>query len=532
MTSPTPCRSPRAARDPRAAAMRCLVPCLPLGFAAALAGCAQPQGKPLPADAFLARREVNDRSRVQPVDQGGPLLYDSPGNSAAERPGPPDPTASPSDTPDSGEVVSPTVKKAVRPVSEEGFQLPDQDLAGRGSPTTRPAPAPSDAPVPSDATAPAPPTPPVAQGAPEPAPSPSPSPAPAPRPPDSTGGYQLVGTVLADVESEPIFADKVLAVLDSALAAEARRLDENQFRRSAADLIRKQVHEYIYNALEFAMARSRLDPRDQQLAKGAAIKWREEQITQAGGSEERARQAWAARGFDFEDRVDEQYRTFMRQLYYQRKEAPKIQIGAADLRRYYQENQRTEFTQAERAKFRVIAIDKARRGGRDRAFGDANVLLDRARSGSAAATGGSTAPATGGGKDFAQLASEENDRNNFKTSAGWIPKGSFVIPEVEEAAWKLKPGQIGDIIETPDAFYLVKLEELEGGKVRQFGDRKVQAEIEATLRERQFRALRQRVQQQLIQDAIIRYHPDEPGMLQTAVEMAAQKYRYWRTAAR
>lgn len=495
------------------------------GGALAVPGCAQQRGRPLPPGAFLAPREVNDRSRVEPVDQGGALRYEG-GSAGESRPPAAQPRGPVTPTEATGPIegVSATVQEAVRPVPEEGFQLPEDDRAGlpraaRGAPATGPSTAPA---VAQDGSAGAPPA---------TAPSPSPGPAapldpasprrvasgpgPAPAPSPSTGGYQLVGTVLADVESEPIFADRVLAVLDTALGAEARKHDERRFRTVAAELIRQQVHEYIYNALEFAMARSRLDPRDQQLAKGAAIKWREEQITQAGGSAERARQAWAARGFDFEERVEEQYRTLMRQLYYQRKEAPKIQVSAADLRRYYTENLSREFTEPAKAKFRVIAVDKQKSGGREQALGEVHRLLDRVKS---------------GGIEFDKLAEEDNDRPNFKTSAGWIPKGSFVVPEAEEAAWKLKPGQVGDPVETADAFYLVKVEALEGGRVLPFNERQVQARIERSLRDRQFSAIRSRVQQQLIQDAIIRYHPDEQGMLRTAVEMAAQKYNYWRSA--
>src|SRR5204862_3346217 len=98
----------------------------------------------------------------------------------------------------------------------------------------------------------------------------------------------------------------------------------------------------------------------------------------------------------------------------------------------------------------VIAVDIAKSGGRQQALGEINKLLDRARS---------------GGVDFAELAAQDNDRDTFKHDAGWIPRGSFVIPEVEEAAWKLQPGQISDIIETPDAFYIVKVLELEKGRV-------------------------------------------------------------------
>jgi parvulin-like peptidyl-prolyl isomerase len=205
------------------------------------------------------------------------------------------------------------------------------------------------------------------------------------------------------------------------------------------------------------------------------------------------------------------------QLSYQRKEYPKIQVTAEDKRRYYQQNLAREFSQAEAAKFRVIMIDPARRGGRRQALGEINRLLDRARS---------------GGADFAALASsaETNDNPSFRSPAGWIARGSFVLPEVEQAAWSLKPGRVSDVIETPNGFYLVKLEEVQPGKVLPFTDPAVQQRIENILRKQQFDALRKKAQEKLIRDAIIRYHPDEEGMLRTAVEMAVQKYKYWRTA--
>ena len=93
-----------------------------------------------------------------------------------------------------------------------------------------------------------------------------PAPPPATRPrdpaaaPDTTGGYQLVGTVLAEVSDAPIFADKVLKPIDKVLAAQAARLDEPAFRRVAAETIDKQIREYVNTELEFAMAVKRLDP--------------------------------------------------------------------------------------------------------------------------------------------------------------------------------------------------------------------------------------------------------------------------------
>ena len=104
------------------------------------------------------------------------------------------------------------------------------------------------------------------------------------------------------------------------------------------------------------------------------------------------------------------------------------------------------------------------------------------------------------------------------------------MPEVEQAVWKLCPGQISDVIETPSGLYIAKLEEVQPGKVLPFSDPGVQQKIQLTLQKQQFDALRHKAQEKLIRDAIIRFHPDEEGMLRTAVEMAVQKYRYWRTA--
>jgi parvulin-like peptidyl-prolyl isomerase len=518
-----------------------------VGAALALGGCAQRQPQTLTPDSFVGPREVQDRSRVQPVDQPGPLVYEgSP---------PPAPVAAgvrpPAEAANSDSGVSPTVEQSVRPVREEGFQVPDAaagaatDAEDDGAPpeprntpgaTTRGAPGagPVEGAA-SSAGADSSPGAPPSAGADQRAgdgatagPVGSPdavAPAAAqrtvattrPAATDSSGGYQLVGTVLADVNSAPVFADKVLGVLDKALAASARQLDERPFRKKAAELIMRQVTEYISNELEFAMAKSRLEERDQQLAAAAATRWREEQITKAGGSPEVAKQQFAARGLDFEEQVEDQYRTLMVQLFYQRKEYPKIQVTAEDKRRYYQTHLAREFSQPDAARFRVILIDPAKRGGRREALGEINRLLDRARS---------------GGADFAALASsaETNDNPSFRSPAGWIARGSFVLPEVERAVWSLKPGQVSDVIETPDGFYLARLEAFQPGKTLPFSDPAVQQRIENILRKRQFDALRLKAQQKLIRDAIIRYHPDEEGMLRTAVEMAAQKYKYWRTA--
>lgn len=430
-------------------------------------GCGQPAARPLRPEAFLGRRDGVTNARVQPVDQPGALTFDdAPAEPAAppERPNGPDPVR---------QGFSPTVREAVRSPVENGT----------GAVAT---------------TAPAPPA--------------ATNPAAAPQ---TTGGFQLVGTVLAEVNGTPIFADRVLAAIDKELAAQAKRLDEGQFQAFAARAIKDQVDKSVYDELEFAMAQRRLDPRDAELARMATTRWKQEQITKAGGSPEVARQRAAAAGYNFDELADEQYRLFMRRLYYERKELPKIQVSATDIRRYYQENAQREFTTPDRARFRVIKVDKRNGGGRDEALAKVRALRERV---------------TSGGKDFAELAAEDNDEEGFKKPVDWFLRNSFAVKEVEDAVWQLKPGQVTDVIETPDAFYIARLEALEHGRVRGFEEPDVQRDIEKTLKDRQFTAMRLQRQKELIEeDRTIRYHPQ---MLQVAVEMAMQKYRYWQTAAR
>ena len=66
--------------------------------------------------------------------------------------------------------------------------------------------------------------------------------APPPRPRvDPSGQYVIFGTRPRQVNSRPIYAHKLLAVLDNALRAEASGTTQRQFRAVAAELIGKEI---------------------------------------------------------------------------------------------------------------------------------------------------------------------------------------------------------------------------------------------------------------------------------------------------
>lgn len=460
------------------------------GITCAAGGCnpfAREEARPLTAEAFVQQR-VEGRVDPEPIDQPGqvitegvrpPVEDDATSGRAALAP---PPVRSAND-------ISPAVRQSVRvPGDRSTTRAPQQ-----------PQPPPK-APVDDGARA-------------EVRPRPN-----AATRPDPGGQYVIFGTVLTTVNNRPIFAHKLLGVLDGALRAEAQRFDEPQFRQIAADLIRKEIRTQQQEELVFALAEKSLDAREKMVAEALTAQWQNEEITKAGGSLELAKRRWVDEGWDFNDRLDFQYRANMRRVFYQRRLFPLVHVTASDIRHFYEQNKSTEFTRQARAKFRVIKID-ARQLKLAGGAAEAKRYATDVRAKAAADPAG-----------FERLAREVNDPALKSTGGligedGWVEKGSYVAEKVEQAAWALEPGGVTDVIEDRNAFYVAKLEEKQDSVAKDFEDPKVQQDIAEILRAQQFKELQEMRQEKLLKDAVVQEHPQ---MMQVALDMAMQRYPAWR----
>jgi hypothetical protein len=331
----------------------------------------------------------------------------------------------------------------------------------------------------------------------------------------STGHYVIVGGVIAEVNGQPLYANKVLSLIEKPLKANAKTLAPQQFQSLAMDLIDKQVRELVRDELEFAAADRYLEDSDRNLATSLTMKWRDDQIVSAGGSIELARKRSAADDQDFDEQVKQQYRTELVQIYYQKKVFPKIQVSAEDIRHYYAQNLDRVFTQHDQARFRVIQISVSASGSRELALKRAWAIHDRAVA----------------GEDFALVASKDNDNPLWKAHKGLVlgenemmQRGNFVLEKVDQAVWLTGEGHITDVIDNGNAFYVAKVEKLDRGTVKPFETDLVQEQIRTELRSAQFRALREQVQEHLEKGAIIRLTPETMNI---ALDMAMQKYVAW-----
>src|SRR5215208_4061681 len=100
----------------------------------------------------------------------------------------------------------------------------------------------------------------------------------------SSGTFMYIGTVVAEVNGQPIFGDKILAKVDAELSAKAPLLEPREFRLAAESAIRKQIKYDEALEQEFAAAQRNTSEEEQQRAEALAAMWRQKEIIKAGGS--------------------------------------------------------------------------------------------------------------------------------------------------------------------------------------------------------------------------------------------------------
>lgn len=331
------------------------------------------------------------------------------------------------------------------------------------------------------------------------------------------GQFQLIGSVVAEVNGTPIYANKVLGMINKPLMQKAHELKYEQYRLFAMGLIQSQVQELINDEVLFAAAQRALSEEDRKMVDGMTLQWRLQQITQAGGSVQIARSKAAVDGDDFDELAKQQFRKNMIEIYRYRKLTPRIQVTINDLRRYYDKHVEDEFTFHQAARFRLLEVNVLKTGTREKALAKVTEIYRKA---------------TTGVEDFAAICGNQNDDSTLLKSKGDLgmrDKGSLppALAKVEAEAWKLQPGQITNVIDNGDAFYLAKLEEVRAGRVRPFNEQpsaekaSVQEEIKSKLQKEQFRDLSMEIDKNLRKDAIVRTDID---MMNLCLDMAMQKY--------
>lgn len=165
-----------------------------------------------------------------------------------------------------------------------------------------------------------------------------------------------------------------------------------------------------------------------------------------------------------------------------------IVISPKKIEEYYQQNL-VKFQVGDRAKIRVVVVEKARRGATEAARIAADARARAAK-----------------GEDFAVIADQVSDdaRRNKGGDRGWVEnKESDLREELRKYVFAAKPGEVSPVIETDGADFIVKVEQRETAHLRPLSEARL--EIERTLKARENERLRKRWIAKLRVKALIKY---------------------------
>ena len=160
-----------------------------------------------------------------------------------------------------------------------------------------------------------------------------------------------------------------------------------------------------------------------------------------------------------------------------------VQVTEDGLRKYYEETAAERNAVPERRKAAHILVE----AGSDDAAAKkkAEAILARAKA----------------GEDFAKLAQENSDDPGSKTAGGdlgWAPKEAYVQP-FSEALFAMKKGEISGLVKTQFGYHIIRLEDIEEPRVRDFDE--VRAELEPEFRREQAQTLFYEKSQQLADES-------------------------------
>jgi hypothetical protein len=344
-----------------------------------------------------------------------------------------------------------------------------------------------------------------------------------------SGQYMVMGGVVATVDNTPIYANKVVAYLTPILRNIARDPDETpeKFREyvitggpSASEgYIQQEVDAEIHNQLLYTAAMHNLNDEQKNRARGLTTEWYERQITDAGGSVELANQRAMAEGKTLDEKTRDTYLDYVNKIYMQYTIFPRIDVTAQNMRDYYEEHKKRDFTLFDHAAFYLIEINPANEPG-DTTQARAINALDKIRNVRAQVVAGqSFRERAGAVNDDARLMEYAKDSKPLS-----FDRGAFSIDEVDKAVFSLQPGQMSDIISAGGNYYLAELESRTVGRVLPFDDPDVQSRIELALKGQQFSALQQAQIDKLMSEAAVVKFPE---MYEATLQMIMQNYPAW-----
>lgn len=272
-------------------------------------------------------------------------------------------------------------------------------------------------------------------------------------------GSQTLASVVARVNGQPILREELYNAASWRLEELRPRVPPAQWAEVEADVLRQELEQLIDRELLLQDATSRVRPKLIEKVTESASKdfdaLLKKQKAQLGlKSDEELQSYLEKRGNSVEEMRRQHVRGYIAMEYVRSLIRDKLnQISREDLIEYYRQNPK-EFEKPERVVWQHIFVDRYVFSSEEEARQTAERVHAQARSLTT--------------EQFAALAEDPNiNRSPSRLRRGegeGTQRGQISPPEVEDALFRLRPGQVGPLIETDKGFHIVRVVEYTPGR--------------------------------------------------------------------
>ena len=308
---------------------------------------------------------------------------------------------------------------------------------------------------------------------------------------EENGRVWLADAILAEVNDEIITREDIFGPLRPQIRQWRKDLAAEEFNarcRAVADL---KLRAAISERLVIQEAKRRLSDAQKEELEAILGQILKDLVAEAGSRlllEERLE----AEGSTVEQTLERQRERILVQRFLRERIAPTVHVTHSELLDYSKKVRDERYVEPTRICLRLIMIRKSESPDAAQARALADAVHGRALA----------------GEDFAKLA-ERYSRDVMADKGGdwgYVTEGSFGVREVGDVLFTLQTGQVGPLVETADAFYLVKAEDRKEGRTVPFTE--VQAGIEQEILDARYNEMVSRYIQDLYRKSYVRVRPE------------------------
>jgi peptidyl-prolyl cis-trans isomerase C len=358
---------------------------------------------------------------------GYPIEQEPPGGSIRSMPGEEAPVARP--VRENLPPVSPAVIGGIASASTAG---PVRPVAANASPTKPPEKGPAKAPPPEDV---------------EP----------------------VNNAILAEVNGEVITRQDIIRSVRTETQGLRDQLSPEEFEDAVRYYTDLCLRQEISRRLLLQEAKANLSDSEKEQIE-AQIKQSEKNLASEAGSAHRLETEMAKTGATPETFKTEERDWRMIQRLLKQKVVPQVHVTHSELLDYYNQVKAERYAQPDRIHMAMIMIKKSESPEPAHARALAQSLYDRILR----------------KEDFSKLATTRSHDPMASKGGDWgfVGRGAFRIKAVDDALWALKAGEVSPIVETDEAFFIVKALERQDARTVPFTE--VQAALEQEVRKKKY----------------------------------------------